>query len=216
MLSEEDRRALRAARGQERRRLKAHIWAKHKDNWYVEPSWTVDALFRDVSFDGEIHDPCCGKGTIPDAAVNAGYVITCADVVDRGASKWWGPAFERIDYQNDERMYDNIVTNPPFDFINKPPLPFVQWAVAHARRKAALLVPFKWFGGDKRSRILENLPLSKILILTPRPSMPPGEVIQNGEKPGGGKEDFAWAIFDCRGLERRKPTIGWLHRDKDA
>ena len=61
---------------------------------------------------------------------------------------------------------------------------------------------------------LQALPLRRIWLLTPRPSMPPGSVILRGEKPGGGKMDFCWIVFE-QGYEGR-PEIGWLHRDGAA
>jgi hypothetical protein len=41
--------------------------------------------------------------------------------------------------------------------------------------------------------------------------MPPGEVIARGEKPGGGKTDFAWMVFDHSHIG--PPELRWLHRD---
>jgi hypothetical protein len=36
------------------------------------------------------------------------------------------------------------------------------------------------------------MPFRQPWPLTPRPSVPPGGVILRGERPGGGKTDFAW------------------------
>jgi hypothetical protein len=58
---------------------------------------------------------------------------------------------------------------------------------------------------------LQELPLRRVWLLTPRPSMPPGSWIAKGNKPGGGTQDFCWIIF-CRGY-KGEPTINWLHRD---
>lgn len=208
----------------ETKERKSHVWEKHPDNWYVEPSWCVERLFDAVSFFGTIHDPCCGLGTIPLVARRAGFKTTASDIVDRALTKPVGVGlptkFSITRYQDDHRMHDNIVCNPPFDDINETPLPFVQWALAHTRDKVALLVPFKWFAGDKRSRVLETLPLGRVLMLTPRPSMPPGPALldmwSRGEEPKGGREDFAWAIFgdnyDTEG-DQQPPEFGWLHRD---
>jgi hypothetical protein len=203
-----------------RRARKAHIWAKHPDNWYVEEQWCSTRLFETVRFDGEVHDPCCGMGYIPLAALKAGYHFTASDIEDRTHTHndWW---FTKTRYQDDERMHDNIVTNPPFDDINKKPWPFIEWALSHVRYRVALLVPFKWLAGDARSRLLETKPITRILVLTPRPSMPPGNVLlamrERGEKPSGGKEDFAWVIFEPISVNRVvRPEFGWLHRDKDA
>jgi hypothetical protein len=43
--------------------------------------------------------------------------------------------------------------------------------------------------------------------------MPPGDYILAGKKPGGGKVDFCWLIFE-QGY-RGKAETDWLHRDKD-
>ena len=61
------------------------------------------------------------------------------------------------------------------------------------------------------ARWLQELPLIRIWLLTPRPSMPPGSWIAKGNKPGGGTQDFCWLVFE-RGYAG-EPTIGWLHRD---
>lgn len=52
-------------------------------------------------------------------------------------------------------------------------------------------------------------------LMTPRPSMPPGHVIARGEKPGGGKMDFCWLVWD-RSYHQGAPELRWLRRDGDA
>jgi len=47
--------------------------------------------------------------------------------------------------------------------------------------------------------------------MTPRPSMPPGQLILRGEKPGGGRVDFCWTIFVVGHVG--PPELRWLHRD---
>ena len=60
------------------------------------------------------------------------------------------------------------------------------------------------------ARWLQDTPLARIYLLTPRPSMPPGHVILAGEKPGGGKQDFCWLVFECG--HAGPPDVRWLHR----
>jgi hypothetical protein len=67
-------------------------------------------------------------------------------------------------------------------------------------------------------RWLTDTPLRRIWLLTPRPSMPPGETILRGGRAAGGKTDFCWLLFD-QGFKfeqctKGEPTIGWLHRDQ--
>lgn len=48
-------------------------------------------------------------------------------------------------------------------------------------------------------------------VFTAIGAMPPGHVIDAGQKPGNGTTDYAWFIWqiDYDG----KPEIGWLRRD---
>jgi hypothetical protein len=41
--------------------------------------------------------------------------------------------------------------------------------------------------------------------------MPSGRVIEAGQKPQGGKQDFAWLVF--RRDHAGPPELRWLHRD---
>ena len=61
------------------------------------------------------------------------------------------------------------------------------------------------------ARWLEQTPLARIWLLTPRPSMPPGEAILRGEKPAGGKVDFCWLVFEVGYYG--KSIVRWLQRD---
>jgi hypothetical protein len=58
---------------------------------------------------------------------------------------------------------------------------------------------------------LKGTPLRRVWMMTPRPSMPPGHVIARGEKPGGGKMDYCWLVWE-QGHEGAA-EIQWLRRD---
>src|SRR5262249_35451628 len=57
-------------------------------------------------------------------------------------------------------------------------------------------------------RWLGSLPLARMYLLTPRPSVPP----PTAKKVGGGRVDFCWLVLDVQ--HRGPPTWGWLHRDR--
>lgn len=181
----------------------SHIFDREKNEHYVEPAWCSERLFERETFVGGIHDPCCGVGTIPEAAIAVGlhvnHSITGADIVDRG----WKHG-RRRDFFGDDGTYDNIVCNPPFNIARE----FVEHALVIADRKVAIIFPTARLNA---ARWLTDTPLRRIWLLTPRPSMPPGHVIASGQKPGGGKMDFCWLVFE-RGYEGT-PELRWLHRD---
>lgn len=181
-------------------------------------------LFEQEPFFGDVVDPACGTGRICVAAAEAGLNAVGTDLRNR-----WGDSFPSVSrgltptlvqqeftlpqwgFVNGRTAWwsrpTNIVSNPPFGLA----MSFVSKALDVAQCKVAMLLPAKWMYGDKRSRWLAQTPLYKVLAITPRPSMPPGAVIQAGVSPGGGKEDFAWFIW-LQGY-RGTPTTGWLWRD---
>lgn len=193
----------------EARPLNAHVWGRHPDGFYVEPYWVSKRLFEVERFEGTILDPACGLGRIVESALKAGYIARGTDIVKRS------PLFEcRADFLEGNIFGPgNIVCNPPFSTAERSDMAqrFVERALRVAACKVAMLLPSPWLHGDKRARWLEKTPLKRVLFLTPRPSMPPGPVIEAGITPGGGREDFSWLIWE-RG-HYGPWTGGWLRRE---
>jgi len=187
---------------EEKRALNAHLWKRHPDDWYTEPDWVDERLFEQEKFVGPIFDPACGLGRIVKAAHSAGYLAFGADKVSRSSYCHVETDFLTADGQ----APGSIVSNPPFKLARE----FAKKALELASYKVALLLPTLWLHGDERSRWLAGTPLAKVLIITPRPSMPPGPVIEAGIAPGGGKADFAWFIWR-RGYVG-SASIDWLRR----
>ena len=183
--------------------LKAHLWERHPEDFYVEPQWCSQRLFSNVAFSGPVYDPACGLGRIVQAARDAGYGCVGSDIVSR--SSYCFAIEDFLVYRG--KSHDCIVSNPPFGIAAI----FAEKALSVARYDVALLLPSKWLYGDARSRWLETTPLLKVLALTPRPSMPPGPVIEAGIEPGSGREDFSWFIWRIGHVGPW--TGGWLRRD---
>jgi hypothetical protein len=194
------------------KKVDAHLWERDPDDYYVEEEWCARRLFAVEKFEGTIVDPFCGSGRIVRAAIDAGYDARGYDararsdyvlvVQDFGSDQWW-PS---------HRPVHNIVGNPPFDRCGwKVQHEFIRLALERAERKAAFILPANFDCAEKNATFLEQAPYRKKLILTPRPSMPPGRVIEAGGEAGGGKKDFAWYIF-LKGYDG-KPEAGWLRRN---
>ena len=187
------------------RKRDSHLWRRHPEDWYVEPAWCSQRLFQVERFRGAILDPACGTGRIVAAAIAAGHrPVFGSDIVSRCAD------FPAVDFMSEARETENIISNPPFRIAEK----FVARAIDIAKDKIAMLLPANWIQGDRRSRWLESTPLRRVLFITPRPSMPPGPVLEAGGKPGNGTTDYAWYIWD---KDHAGPiTIGWLRRSPHA
>jgi hypothetical protein len=183
-----------------------HIFDRDPGDHYVEPRWCSSRLFDCEPFEGAIVDPCCGFGYIPDSANAHGYQTEARDVVDRGY-----PGTIVADFlQADASSIDNIVMNSPYKGHRGGLLKtFVTQAVEVSRRKVAAFVPLARL--NAAWPWLRPLPLTRVWLLQPRPSCPPGWYITKGKKPKGGRPDYCWLIFD-RG-HNGTPAFGWLTRD---
>lgn len=191
-----------------KRKRESHLWERHPQDYYVEPGWVSERLFQLEPFLGDIYDPACGRGTIMHSARLAGYKAHGTDLVARfkgcPTRDWLVPS----------RLKDkNIVCNPPYSLCDdgKGNYPFVE-ACLERSRKVALILPLKWLVGDRRSRWLEQSPLLRVYYITPRPSMPPGPVIDAGLPPGGGREDFIVLVW-VRDHPPHRSTNHWLRKD---
>ena len=169
----------------------------------LKPPWVNKRLFE-VEFWNDttstIHDPAAGIGQVVRAAREHGLKATGADLVDRN-----GGAFPVQDFLTCSiEKHDSVVTNPPYGLLRE----FTERALRLARNKVCILCPVARLNA---ARWLEASGLFCIWLLTPRPSMPPGEVFLGGGKASGGKADFCWLVFQ-QGY-RGEPFVNWLHRD---
>lgn len=204
----------------------AHLWARHPEDFYVEPSWCSERLFATVNFEGTVVDPSCGSGRIVRAARQ--HREKASKIGDNRITKVLGYDIvkrckecndETEDFLQSDYETDNIVSNPPFGLCNKATktsrhtehFQYIKRALATAEKKIALLLPIGWMTGADKGRYLKTTPLEQVIILAPRPSMPPGPVIEAGIEPGGGEVDFAWYIW--RQGYKGKPVLEWMDRD---
>jgi hypothetical protein len=186
----------------ESRPLNARIWRREANDFYTEPEWCSVRLIQAEQFAGGLYDPACGSGRIVISALAHGLKAYGSDIADRG----WDSTPQ--DFLLHHSEHDNIVTNVPFKIAR----PFVRHALELARRKVAMLFPLARL--NAAHPWLLDTPLLRIWLLTPRPSIPPGRVILAGKKPGGGRTDFCWLVWQ-RGYAG-KPQTRWLHRDHGA
>tara|TARA_R110000796_G_scaffold199036_2_gene315303 strand:- start:2250 stop:2774 length:525 start_codon:yes stop_codon:yes gene_type:complete len=162
------------------------------NDWYVEPAFCVDALMDSVSFDGDIHDPCCGQGNIPKITGGTG-----SDLVDRSEGR-----YPVVDFLKDKTKRENIITNPPYRIT----VNIVTHALKHVQNKIAVIVPLGFLASLKRFDFFRYTPVDEVLIMSHRPSMPPGGT---PIKLGKGSTDYCWIVWNNSKLEN-KPVIRWI------
>lgn len=190
------------------RKRDSHLWARHPEDYYIEPYWVSDELFKAELFAGTVWDPACGSGRILMMATKHGYDIIATDLVDRGF-----PHTRVMDFRNSKGGHANgmellcdIVSNPPFGIARA----FAERALEIKPHKVALMLPVGWVLGQERSLWLEKTPLKAVYFICPRPSMPPGPVIEAGVSPGNGTSDFAWYVWETGHMS--PPEVRWIRR----
>ena len=201
------------------REKKAKIWARQPEDWYVELSWTSRRLFDVEDFTGGVLDPCCGRGNILDSAKDAGLEAIGSDIVDRRGGGMAGRDFLHGDYPAEIAMprvgmVKHIVCNPPFKLSEQ----FARRALGIVGDGCKVAMIFPTMRLNAAGEWLRHTPLKRVLYLTPRPSMPPGQVYEQllsvGKTPSGDTKDYCWLVWQ-RG-HVGPWTGGWLHRDKGA
>lgn len=196
----------------------AHVWDKHPDEFYTEPKWCSSRLFDVEDFTGGILDPCCGRGNILDSADDHRLAAVGFDLVARSPLTRDTP----VDFLSESFPAEivmpkigevrHIVANPPFDLGREFALRAL--GLIGDGAKVAMIMPTRRL--NAAGEWLARTPVKRILYLTPRPSMPPGEEFERllalGKQPSGGTQDFAWCVWQ-RGYVGPR-TVDWLHRDK--
>jgi hypothetical protein len=202
----------------------ANAAARHKGayapnpyDWYVEPP---EAVYPLLNFCGPLRgktilDPCAGLGTIPaclrawskfnplyqDCELN----VTASDVALRDVPGVTGgidffacpaPGEAQLGvapYRDDQ--FDWIISNPPY-YGGKGPVEFFHRARRVARCGVAMLVNLPFLCSQSRNALFRLWPPSDVVILSKRPSMPPGEELRAGVAvQKSGKEDYCGVFW---------------------
>ena len=203
--------SLRPVVGNVARNFRSTDYARAADDWYVEPRWCVEQLADAIDFEERtvIWDPCCGGGTIVDAFQGKGYVAAGSDIVDRGCSRFLGTHDALSESYPVELVAFSEVsaaTNPPFKIAEQ----IVRHLLAKPLRRIAVLQQLSFLASAARFRLFSEFPPSDILILSKRPSMPPGVMIAElGDKAfRSGTTDFCWIVWTRP--HDRETRLRWL------
>lgn len=172
-------------------------YERQAEDWYVEPAWCWEVLFDVVRFPGGlILDPACGGGTGLERARARGYHAVGSDIVDRGCGACVAD-FLSPDYPLRDCA---VATNPPYRLAEQ----FARRALEIEAPMVALLVPLPFLASQRRRPLFTTSPVSRVVVLSKRPSMPPGGL---DLPPTGGKEDYCWVVWDRAHTE--PPVISW-------
>ena len=163
-----------------------------ENDFYATPLDAIEDLIKYEKFEGKIWECSCGDGAISEPLIKAGYDVYSSDLIDRGYGE------TGVDFLKTDKVYDNIITNPPFNLATE----FTLHGLNSINKKMALLCKLSFLEGKKRASVLFNQnKLKKVLIFSRRLGFK-----KNDKK--GGLMAFAWFIYDVN--YDGKPTIDWI------
>ena len=181
-----------------KRKPRKKAWRDPLD-WYCEGPEPVESLFDFLDIVGDVYDPCCGRGNIPDVAIARGHKTQSSDLIDRG----YGRAIPGVDFLTTfsgmARGFDNIVFNPPYSYQKRICENFIRLALAITHRRVCALVPVTFLGSlERHDWFAHEQPPTQILYLSKRPSMPPGaKIAELGNQAfKNGKVNYCWLTYD--------------------
>ena len=157
--------------------------SKDKSDIYPTPTWVTEKLIDNIKFNGSITEPACGYGHMAEV-LKKYYKIHAYDVNDLGYG-------EVKNFLEDSRVYDNIVTNPPYSCIQE----FIEHALNRTIGKVAMLCRIEFLSSQKRQEWFNKFPPAEILILGRRLKC----WNKNTQDFSGATSAFShiWIIWDC-------------------
>lgn len=166
-------------------------------DWYVEPRWCTAALiehtFRSIQPSKPIWDPFCGQGNVVAELLEWGYCAYGTDLVDRGARNFRGCGA----YDTPGWFERSIICNPPYKIAEDVCRHFIGFS---RMEYLAILCRLDFLASQRRYSLFDDHPPACVLILSRRPSMPPGWLAVAAK---GGQHDYCWIIWQ---RDNRRPT----------
>ena len=175
-----------------------------EDDFYATPKEATEALFSVETFIGNVWEPACGNGIMSEVIKKYNDVIS-SDLVDRGYGKVGIDFLRTNDREVGHCVYDNIITNPPFNLFQG----FAEKALYKANKKVALFGKLQALEGQKRAVFLEKSPLKTVYVFRKRinPLRNGSPVDEHGKK-WCSTMAFAWYVWEKE--YAGKPAIEWL------
>ena len=189
-------------------------YPRHRHDFYIEDDWCFDALPATLGladFAKGIYDPCCGIGTIPQAAQRFQLQALGSDIIDRqrevGLFKFAGLR-DFLDERTRPGCWPSMVMNPRYGKTQK----FIEKALTETKPGGvvAVLTRMSFLASQARHGFFQRPEVERIIFLSKRPSMPDGDAWLAGKvKRGGGKTNYVWLVFRVGGRQGAAPLSDW-------
>lgn len=158
-----------------------------ENDYYATPPEAIQLLLNEGEEFHNVWENAVGGGHLADVLWKENILSRVSDIVDRGY-----PMTETIDfleYDNPNSWDGDMVTNPPYKFLNQ----WIEKSLETIKegRRVALFLPIRCLEGKTRRKIFDKYPLEKVYISSSRL-----EVGANGIfKRQGSAVAYGWFIW---------------------
>jgi hypothetical protein len=153
---------------------------KLSSDFYPTPKWCTRILLRNYKFDGDLWECACGDGRMS-TVLEEEYPVVSTDLHEMG----YGISGINFLLEKEARA-KNLVTNPPFNIINK----FLWHMMELEFLSMAIFARNSLLESRKRYSYFKEYPPKKIIHITDRVNF-------QDEKPGG-QWTMIWCIWEKR------------------
>jgi len=157
------------------------------DDFYETEAWVTEVILKHIKFRGPIWEPAAGKGAIAIVLQDAGNIVFCSDLVDRGCEGFIIKDF--FDFYSPLGNARNIVTNTPYgddaeEFVNQA-LSLLPYG-----GKLVMICRHEWICAKKRRYLFDKeSAFCKLIILNKRPRWIKGST-------GSPRHNYGIYVFD--------------------
>lgn len=179
-----------------------------EDDFYATPEGAIKDILNAIKLNGSILEPACGEGHI--SKILKEYYptneIVSTDLIQR-EDKFNTNIQGNIDFltYNYNRKFDNIITNPPFNFAQE----FIERALQLSNDKVIMFAKIQLLEGSKRREMFDNTPLKYVYVFSKRQNpLRNGSPTDEKGKPWASTMCFAWFVWEQGYIG--EPIIKWL------
>lgn len=174
---------------------------RNSKDFYQTPLKMTEALMDLHLFpkNYSVLEPACGDHAIVKVIFDHFSVVQYYDINDSDTSR-------ARDFLEEERIFDCIITNPPFRLANK----FIIHAKEVAEHQIAMLLPLNYLQGQERYETIfynqEGFPLQYVLVFTCMPML--SDTIREDGKYRTGMQSYAWFVWNR--YYTGFPQLNWI------
>ncbi len=174
---------------------------REENDYYATDPVAIDELFKVEDFGDVIWECACGEGNLSKRMEAFGKTVISSDLIDR---RYGDSGVDFLQYESDELLNLDIITNPPYKFTSE----FILKALSliQTGRKVAFFLKLQTLEGQGRYRdVFSKYPPISINVCTKRIQCAKNNVFASSSA-----VCYAWFVWE-KGNYSNPPIVRWIN-----